>query len=175
MPSSQLPHLNFRSFVEALRSDGDLVSITREVDPHLEVGAITRLVYENDGPAPLFENVKGARSGLFRILGAPNALRADKKTRYGRLARHLGLEPTASMKEILDRMLSGAKNQPIDPVVVAEGECKENKLFGEQVNLEQLPTPLIHEHDGGKYIQTYGEWALSLLRCFTLFFLADGC
>jgi phenacrylate decarboxylase len=162
MPSSQLSHLNFRSFVEALRSDGDLVSITREVDPHLEVGAITRLVYENDGPAPLFENVKGAQKGLFRILGAPNALRADKKTRYGRLARHLGLEPTATMKEILDKMLSGAKNQPIDPVIVVEGECKENKLFGEQVNLEQLPTPLIHQNDGGKYIQTYGKWSPSL-------------
>ncbi|ORY88031.1 UbiD decarboxylyase family [Leucosporidium creatinivorum] len=156
MPSSQLPHLNFRSFVESLRADGDLISITRQVDPHLEVGAITRLVYENDGPAPLFENVKGAQNGLFRILGAPNALRADKKTRYGRLARHLGLEPTATMKEILDKMLSGAKNTPIEPVVVSEGECKENKLFGEQVNLEQLPTPLIHQNDGGKYIQTYG-------------------
>ncbi|GAA6033106.1 hypothetical protein JCM8097_002947 [Rhodosporidiobolus ruineniae] len=143
MPSSTLPHLNFRSFVDALREDGDLVSVTREVDPHLEAAAITRLVYENDGPAPLFENVKGAKNGLFRILGAPNALRADKATRYGRLARHLALPPTVSMKEILDKMLSAAKKDPIEPIVVKEGECKENILTGDAIDLEALPTPFI--------------------------------
>ncbi|BGP39400.1 Ferulic acid decarboxylase 1 [Rhodotorula kratochvilovae] len=156
MPSNQLPHLNFRSFVEALRQDGDLVSVMREVDPHLEVAAITRVVYETDGPAPLSENVKGANDGLFRILGAPNALRADKATRYGRLARYLALPPTASMKEILDKMLSAASQPPIEPIIVDFGECKENILIGEAVQLDQLPVPLIHKDDGGKYIQTYG-------------------
>ncbi|GFZ46456.1 carboxy-lyase [Saitozyma sp. JCM 24511] len=156
MPSSSLPHLNFRSFVDALRADGDLVSITREVDPHLEAAAITRVAYETNGPAPLFENVRGAKNGLFRILGAPNALRADRKTRYGRLARHLGLPPSATMKEILGKMLSAADQPPLQPTVVDTAECKENILKGDQVNLDQIPAPLIHKDDGGKYIQTYG-------------------
>jgi UbiD family decarboxylase len=136
------------------------VSITREVDPHLEAAAIARVAYETNGPAPLFENVKGAKHGLFRILGAPNALRADRKTRYGRLARHLGLPPTATMKDILNKMLSAADQPPLQPTVVYTAECKENILKGDQVNLEQIPAPLIHKDDGGKYIQTYGVCVL---------------
>ncbi|KAI5479123.1 cytoplasmic protein [Pseudohyphozyma bogoriensis] len=154
--NSHLPHMEFRSFVDALEADNDLVKITREVDPHLEVGAITRLVYGNDLPAPLFENVKGAKNGLFRVLGAPNALRKDPKTRFGRLARHLALPPTAPLKEILDKMTSAATLPPIEPTEVLTGACKENKIFGDNIDLTALPTPLIHKDDGGKYIQTYG-------------------
>lgn len=152
------PHLNFRSFVEALRTDGDLVSVTRPVDPHLEAAAITRLACEENAPAPLFENVVGAKNGLFRILGAPNSLGPNKKTRYGRLARHVGLPPTASLKEIMDRMLVAASQPPIEPVTVARStaECKQNILTGDAIQLDSIPAPFVHQHDGGKYIQTYG-------------------
>ncbi len=131
VPSSELllyKDMEFRSFVEALDRDGDLVRITQEVDPILEAAAITRVVYEHDGPATLFENIKGAKNGLFRILGAPNGLRKDPKTRFGRLARHLALEPTAGLGEILDKMTSARKMKPIPPTVVDKGSCKENKV-----------------------------------------------
>ncbi|KAF9024270.1 UbiD-domain-containing protein [Hymenopellis radicata] len=154
--AQDLPHLNFRSFVEALRRDNDLVSVTREVDPHLEVAAITRRVCETAGKAPLFENVKGAKNGFFRCFGAPASLRKDPAQRYGRLARHLALEPTASMKEILDKILSVAHAPPIEPNVVDTGSCKENKIFGDDIDLTAIPAPLVHKSDGGKYIQTYG-------------------
>ncbi|KAF8869386.1 3-octaprenyl-4-hydroxybenzoate carboxy-lyase [Mucidula mucida] len=154
--TQDLPHLNFRSFVEALRRDNDLVSVTRQVDPHLEVAAITRRVCETGGKAPLFENVKGAKNGFFRCLGAPASLRKDPAQRYGRLARHLALEPTASIKEILDKMVSVAHAPPIEPNVVDTGSCKENKIFGDDIDLTAIPAPLIHQSDGGKYIQTYG-------------------
>jgi UbiD family decarboxylase len=156
MSSQESPHLNFRSFVEALRADGDLVAIDREVDPNLEAAAITRIAYETDGPAPLFNNLKGAKDGLFRILGAPAGLRRDPTTRYGRLARHLGLEPTATYKEILDKMLSASRLPPIEPTTVDEAVCKQHKVFGDDIDLLRLPAPMIHEADGGRYIQTYG-------------------
>ncbi|KAI9727009.1 MAG: Ferulic acid decarboxylase 1 [Cirrosporium novae-zelandiae] len=151
-----LPHMNFRSFVEALKEDNDLVEIDREVDPHLEVAAITRKVCETNDKAPLFNNVKGTKDGLFRILGAPASLRKSSKERYGRLARHLALPPTASMREILDKMISASKMKPIPPNIVKTGSCKENKLFEDQIDLTALPSPLIHKDDGGKYIQTFG-------------------
>ena len=34
--------------------------------------------------------------------------------------------------------------------------CKENRFFGEEIDLTRLPVPLIHEGDGGRYINTYG-------------------
>ena len=45
---------------------------------------------------------------------------------------------------------------PIPPREVETGACKENKLFGKDVDLTKLPVPLIHYGDGGRYINTYG-------------------
>jgi UbiD family decarboxylase len=154
--AQDLPHLNFRSFVEALKKDGDLAEINEEKDPHLEVSAIIRKSCETDDKAPLFNNVKGAQNGLFRILGAPCSLRNAKKGKYGRLARHLALPPDAGMKEILDKILSASKKPGVKPNIVETGLCKANKLSGDEIDLTKLPTPLIHQADGGKYIQTYG-------------------
>ncbi|EWZ30913.1 UbiD decarboxylyase family [Fusarium oxysporum Fo47] len=157
MPSKTLPHMDFRSYVEALEADGDLVSITEECDPHLEVGAIIRKVVENNDKAPLFNKLKGQdENGFWRILGAPNSLRSDPKQRYGRLARHLGLPTDSSMKVILDKMIAAKTTPPIPPTVVETGPCKEHILTPDQFDLTKLPAPLLHQSDGGKYIQTYG-------------------
>ena len=149
-------HLCFRSFVEALKADDDLIEIDTPIDANLEAAAITRRVCETNDKAPLFNNVTGMQHGLFRILGAPGALRNDAKDRYGRLARHLGLAPTASMREILDKMLVASNLPPIAPTILPSGPCKENHLDESQIDLTALPAPMIHQADGGKYIQTYG-------------------
>lgn len=149
--------MNFRSYVDALRRDGDLVEINEECDPHLEVGAIIRKVVESDERAPLFNKLKGQNDNNFwRILGAPNSLRADPKQRYARLARHIGLPPTASMQDILHKMVAAKTAAPIPPVVVATGSCKENRLTPDQFDLTTLPSPQLHQADGGRYVQTYG-------------------
>lgn len=148
---------SFRAFVDQLRADNDLIEINNEIDPHLEAAAITRLACETDDKAPLFNKLKGQNEkGLFRILGAPASLRRSKKDRYGRLARHLALPPTASMKEILDKMLTASQLPPITPKVVSTGPVKENSLAGDEIDLTSLPSPLIHQADGGRYIQTFG-------------------
>jgi UbiD family decarboxylase len=156
--TSTAPHLNFRSFVDELRKDGDLVDIDIEIDPHLEAAAITRRALETHSQAPLFNNVKGEYKGLFRMLGAPAGLRHKSKGTFGRVARHLGLPGTASAKEIIDKVLSAKRKAPIPPILISsEGApCKENKILGDDIDLTKLPNPLLHGSDGGKYIQTYG-------------------
>jgi UbiD family decarboxylase len=149
--------MSFRAFVDALRQDDDLVEINEELDPHLEVGAVIRRVCETNSKAPLFNNLKGQNeNGLWRILGAPNSLRADSEQRFGRLARHLNMPQTATMKEILDKMVAAKTAEPIPPQLVESGPCKEFKLTPEQFDLTKLPAPLLHQSDGGKYVQTYG-------------------
>lgn len=93
---------------------------------------------------------------LWRILGAPNSLRSDPTQKYGRLARHLGLRPSATIKEILDKMVASKTANPIPPVTVENGPCKEFRLTPDQFDLTTLPAPLLHQSDGGKYVQTYG-------------------
>jgi hypothetical protein len=137
-----LPHKSFRAFVEALKKDNDLVESYTEIDPYLEAAAITHRVCETDDKAPLFNNVKGTKDGLWRILGAPGALRKLSKDRYRRLARHLVLPPSASMKEIIDRMDSAASLKPIVPTIIKDGPCKQKKLLGDQIDLASLPIPI---------------------------------
>ncbi|KAE8448154.1 Ferulic acid decarboxylase 1 [Mollisiaceae sp. DMI_Dod_QoI] len=153
----ELPHLNFRSFVAALKEDNDIVDINDEVDSHLEAGAIIRKVCETNDKAPLFNKLKGQdKNGFFRILGAPNSLRSKPSERYGRLARHIGLEPTASMSMILNKMNSAQRTPGIPQNIIQTGSCKENILSPKDFDLTTLPAPLLHQSDGGKYIQTYG-------------------
>ena len=44
-----------------LEQNGQLIRIKEEVDPNLEMAAIHLRVYEANGPAILFENVKGSK------------------------------------------------------------------------------------------------------------------
>ncbi|EXJ90726.1 hypothetical protein A1O1_03830 [Capronia coronata CBS 617.96] len=156
MPSPDQIALEFRTFVQALKEDNDLVEINEEIDPNLEVGAIIRRVCETNDKAPLFNNLKGNVNGFWRILGAPASLRSDPKQTYGRIARHLGLPVTASMKDVVDKVLSAKTKSAIPPRIVKTGPCKEHILSPGEFDLTKLPAPFLHQSDGGKYIQTYG-------------------
>lgn len=152
--------LDFRTFINVLRKDGDLAEINDEVDPHLEVGAIVRRVSEVNAKAPLFNNVKGARNGLWRMFGNAASLRSVDTEKYGRVARNLGLPADATWKQILERTQDGKNKPPLKPKVLSEGPCKQNKIFADEIDLHKLPAPLLHGGDGGKYIQTYGVHVL---------------
>jgi len=58
--------------VEDLEKHGHLIRIKEEVDPYLEMAAIHLQMYEQQGPAILFENIKGSKfpavSNLFGTL-----------------------------------------------------------------------------------------------------------
>ncbi|MFW5771242.1 MAG: UbiD family decarboxylase [Spirochaetota bacterium] len=51
---------DLREFIAYLESRNDLVRVQEEVDPELEVNAILDRLARKDGPAVLFENVKGS-------------------------------------------------------------------------------------------------------------------
>ena len=60
----------FREYLDYLEGKGKLVRVKKEVDPHFEIAAGIRKASDTDGPALLFENVKGypdwkVAAGLF--------------------------------------------------------------------------------------------------------------
>jgi 4-hydroxy-3-polyprenylbenzoate decarboxylase len=63
---------SLQACIADLEKHGHLVRIKDEVDPYLEMAAIHLRVYENQGPAILFEKVKGSKfpavSNLFGTL-----------------------------------------------------------------------------------------------------------
>ncbi len=53
-------HRNLRTFIDALRNEGEIIEISTEVDPYLELAEIHRRVIDDQGKALLFTNVKGS-------------------------------------------------------------------------------------------------------------------
>lgn len=163
------PALRFRDFLQVLKNEDDLVEITHECDPNLEVGAIMRKVYEEKLPVPLFKNLKKDTqnpdpNNLFNIAGCIGGLRDPSKGNdHARIALHLGLDSQTPMNKIIDFLLEAKNKRPLPPTVLEDpssAACKKNKLFGDEIKLNSLPAPYLHHEDGGKYIQTYGMFVL---------------
>lgn len=134
--------------MDTLEQDGELCRITAEVDWNLELADILRRSLAQRGPAILFENIRGYRQSWCTKLFA-NAL----GTR-GRIAMMLGLPRDASHERIVS-LTRQRLREPVAPVLVESGPVKEHVISGYAVDLYQLPVPLWHEFDGGRYIDTW--------------------
>jgi len=141
-----MPYKDLREFIEVLEKSGDLQRIKQEVDWNLEAGAITRKCCEDVGPAIFFENIKDYPKG-YRVLGNPLAS-------FRRLAIALDMPPDSTYTEILNRYDEGRKN-PIKPILVNDGPCKEEIYIGDDVDLYKFPSLIIHGGDGGRYLCTW--------------------
>jgi 4-hydroxy-3-polyprenylbenzoate decarboxylase len=148
---------SLRQWLDALAALGDVQSISAQVDWNLEMGAITRRSMDLKAPIPLFNNIKGIEPE-FRALGAPGGLTALPGRTYARLALALGLPATANGRELIEALANARARPLVAPRLLErrDAPCKENITIGDEVDLLRLPTPLIHGHDGGRYLQTYG-------------------
>jgi 4-hydroxy-3-polyprenylbenzoate decarboxylase len=168
-----LRHLkSLREYLDALRALGEVQDVDVEVDWHLEMGAIIRRSCELRAPAPLFNRIKGSESG-FRVLGAPAGV--SRRNGLARVALSLGHPPDAGAAELVRALADAHRLPPIPPRLLPTGPCKENVLIDDAVDLWRLPAPLIHDGDGGRYLNTWGtvvartpdgswtNWAISRL------------
>lgn len=137
---------DLRLFIDAAGGIGE----RKDIDGahwNLEIGCITELMAEQDGPLLLFDSIAGYPKG-FRI--ATNVIATAR-----RFALALGLPVDASKLEILKTWRSNLRAlKPCSPIEVLSGPLTENVLEGSQVDLGIFPTPKWHEHDGGRYIGT---------------------
>src|SRR5262245_14251431 len=144
---------SLRDYLDELKALGEVQEIDACVDWNLEMGAVIRRSYELRAPAPLFNRIKGIEPG-FRVLGAPAGV--SRKNGLARIALSLGLPSTAGAGDMVEALAGAHRKPPLKPRRVATGPCKENKLLAEDVNLWRLPAPLIHNGDGGRYLNTWG-------------------
>ena len=149
---------DLRDYLAALDREGEVQHIEEEVDWDLEVGAVIRRSYDLRAAAPIFENIKGYPVG-YRIFGAPAGLSRPGRE-YARIALALGMGPETGVGALIEEYIR-RKKSPINPIIVANGPCKENILMGDRVDLLELPVPLLHDGDGGRYI---GTWHLVVTR-----------
>jgi 4-hydroxy-3-polyprenylbenzoate decarboxylase len=138
---------DLRDWIDDLEERNDLKRIGVAVDWDEEIGAITREVASQFGPALLFDNIKGHEHTLGRRLFTNGT--GTKK----RVCRILGLPEETSNRELV-LVFKERFSKPLKPVTVAGGPVKENIVSGDAVDLFQLPVPKWNPHDGGRYIMT---------------------
>jgi UbiD family decarboxylase len=152
---------DLREFIKFLEEKNDLVRITKQVDRKYELGNIMRASCDVAGPALIFENISGNK---IPVLGAV----------YGTRKRCLWALDSTNEKIHKD-FTSGMKN-PIPPITVKSGPCKEVIVTGEQINLDNFPVPWISPKDSGYFINLGVQIAkdpefgrnLSIHRCQVL-------
>ncbi|KAK7443290.1 hypothetical protein Landi51_09073 [Colletotrichum acutatum] len=96
------------------------------------------------------------RTGLFRVLGAPVGASKLPGKRFIRIAKSLGLPSTSSGRDITQAINQAKRLLPIPPAEFKTGPVKYFNIAGEDINLKSLPIPMLHEADGGRYLQTFG-------------------
>jgi len=141
-----MPHKDLRHFIQSLEAMGEIRTV-HGADPHLEIGTITELNYERQGPALLFDDIPGYPSG-YRIL--TNAIESLPRSLLA-----LDLPTDLNVDDSLDayeRVMTSYK--PVPPTEVHDGSILENVLMGDDIDLLKFPTPFWHEEDGGRYIGT---------------------
>jgi UbiD family decarboxylase len=112
-----------------------------------EIGCITELMAERNGPILLFDNIVGYPKG-FRVVS--NFVATAERT-----ALALGLPTGAPKIDILRAWKDRTKLvKPIPPQEVRSGPVTRNVMEDEALNLEAFPAPKWHAQDGGRYIGT---------------------
>ncbi len=150
-------HKDLRSFIELLRKEKDIIEISAEVDPYLEIPEIHRRVIDEQGPALLFTNVKGSRfpvvTNLFGtrrrvdLVTGPRPEAIVKKALQS-LDKLLPPKPATLWNErkwLLDLAGTGLKN-------ISKQQAPVMQVKETHINLQELPALTGWQEDGGPFI-----------------------
>lgn len=153
--------MGYQSLAECvadLEKHGHLIRIKEEVDPYLEIAAIHLRVYENQGPALLFENIKGtpfkAVSNLFGTLERSKFMFRDSLAKVEQLVA-LRSDPVKALKNPLK--YAGAGLTALSALPLKQSLFK--STF-QKTSISNLPQIVNWPMDGGPFVtmpQVYTE------------------
>jgi UbiD family decarboxylase len=148
-PVSAKPRVttDLRDWLRRVEEIGQLKAV-EGAEWNLELGGIAELMHRRPKPTALmFDSIPGYPKGhrvLTNMLGTVQ-----------RLAITTGTDVAMTPLRYVQAWRQRADHIPaIAPEVVTDAPIFENVREGDAVNLLDFPTPLWHEHDGGRYIGT---------------------
>ena len=155
-----MPFRDLGEFLGALEARGDLLRVRSAIDPALEITELTQRAVRRDGPALLFENVRGASMPLVtNLLGSPRrialSLGADRLDAVaGRIETLVRLRPPAgvlgALKDLGGTLETLELLRSLAPKRVRSGPCQE--VEEDRVDLDRLPILRCWPGDGGRTI-----------------------
>lgn len=125
-----------RDYLDELKARGELLEVTREVDPRHELAAVARRLQDETHKSVLFRNVRGHTMPVLMNLYAD----------HDRLREIIGCTPGQTFCERLEETL-----QTYDPSGPPSSPARDDGDWVEG-SLSDLPLLHHHERDGGKYI-----------------------
>jgi len=148
-------HKDLRSFIATLRKEDQIVEISTEVDPYLEIAEIHRRVIEEKGKALLYTNVKGSNfpvvTNLFGTIKRIELAFGKRPQEFVKRAVHMveDLIPPKLGKlwGYRDMAMTGLKlgTKKIRNASILEARQSE-------IDLEKLPLLQLWHEDGGHFI-----------------------
>ncbi len=147
---------DLREWIDQLRSAGELVEVTAEVDPHLEITEISDRVMKAGGPAMLFSNVRGSRlpvlinqfGGWRRVAMALEVERLEDLAE--RIETLIELQPPQGLVEKVKALGKLRELASFSARTVKDGPCQEVWLT--EPDLDLLPILTCWPADGGPFI-----------------------
>jgi 4-hydroxy-3-polyprenylbenzoate decarboxylase len=139
------PPADLRAWIALLEREGELVRVSAEVDPDLEITEIADRTVKAGGPALLFENVKGSRQPLLinqfgterRMCLAFDAPSLDDVA--AKLSDVLEMQPPQGLVEKVKGLQKLKSIADSRPKTVGRGASQEIVLTGDDVDLDLLP------------------------------------
>jgi 2,5-furandicarboxylate decarboxylase 1 len=131
-------HRTLRDFIQVLRDEGELLSLSKPFDPKYEISAIISELGKRKAPAILFEKPKG-----FQISVIGNLFGTIR-----RLSLALGMEEDRLLEDVISRL-----DKRIPPLLISEKSADEVYVPRAKVDLLKVLPALTHySKDSGPYI-----------------------
>lgn len=152
-----MAYKDLREFMEILEKKGLLKRIRAEIDSDLEITEILDRVVKNNGPAILFENVKGHRMPVFaNAFGTMErmclALEVNDLDDIGaRIRKLLEFEAPSGLWEGIKKLPEVVELTSFAPKYVKSGPCKD-VVLKENFSLNDFPVLKCWPGDGGRFI-----------------------
>lgn len=144
--------------INDLEKNGHLIRIKEEVDPHLEMAAIHLRVHEAQGPALLFENVKGSKfRAASNIFGTMERSRFIFRKRFETIQQLIGLRNNP--QTIFKNPFNAAK-QGINALSSLPKKVNASPVIQQEIKITDLPLIRHWPKDGGAFVtlpQVYTE------------------
>jgi 4-hydroxy-3-polyprenylbenzoate decarboxylase len=152
------PPRDLREWIALLEREGELVRISAEVDPNLEITEIVDRSVKAGGPALLFEHPKGSQHPLLiNQFGTERrmclALGVDRLDEAGqKVGEILEMQPPEGIVEKAKGLMKLKSIADSRPKTVRSGPCQEVVLTGDDVNLDLLPIQTCWPGDAAPFI-----------------------
>ena len=149
---------DLRDWIALLEREGELVRVSAEVDPYLEITEIVDRTVKAGGPALLFERPKGSDHALLinqfgterRMCLAFGVERLDDVGR--KLGDVLEMQPPQGLVEKVKGLAKLKSIADSRPKSVRSGPCQEVVLTADEVNLDLLPIQTCWPDDAGPFV-----------------------